>query len=88
MPDPDILKVKRLTDISDLAKRKETMKRLMQTVTQSVTTFQGAYTTRRNELLEINSIYRCKSFYNKDKAQWQTKTFLPLSYECSIHSCR
>lgn len=80
MADNDILKIKRITDITDDLKKKDRQRELIKIVRLSKEKFLDAYRPRRQRLLEINAIYRNKSYLDKNKVGWQTKTFLPYSY--------
>lgn len=80
MSDP-IIRAKKLTDVTDQAKKTDILRSLLTTVSEGITKFQSAYQTRRNELLEINALYRNKSYWNSEKAQWQTKGFAPLVFD-------
>ena len=76
-----VLQVKNLSDISDEVKRRKLQKQLLTIVRESVNSFQDAYRPRRDRLLELNAIYRNLSYYDKNRANWQTKVFNPLSYD-------
>ncbi len=78
--DADVLKIKRITDISDELSKKDRMRELLSTIKNSVSQFEDAYRTRRERLLELNAIYRNKSYLDKNKAGWQSSMDLPLPY--------
>ncbi len=80
MADADILQIKNIVNITDELKQKERRRELLTKIKESVRAFEEAYNPRRQRLLEINAIYRNQSYYDKNKAGWQTKTFLPLAY--------
>lgn len=80
MPDQDLLQIKNIVDITDQLKQKDRRRELIKRIRESIILFQDAYRERRTRLMEINAIYRNKSYMDKNKAGWQTKTFLPLSY--------
>lgn len=80
MPDVEVLKIKNIVDITDQLKQKDRRMELFKTIRQSIDNFNDAYRVRRERLLEINAIYRNKSYLDKNKGNWQTKMFLPLPY--------
>lgn len=80
MSDKDVLKVKKITDVTDKLKLAERRGELLKLARNSRERFLDAYRPRRQRLLEINAIYRNKSYLDKNKAGWQTKTFLPHPY--------
>jgi hypothetical protein len=81
MLDSNALKVKRVTDIKDQVMQKKVMYDLLAHITASMNKFNEAYQQRRNTLLEINAIYRNQSYLDKNRTEWQTKSFIPISYD-------
>jgi len=80
MPETNLLEVKKIVDITDMLKRRKLQQKLITRVTESINQFYDAYRPRRERLLEINAIYRNKSYLDKNRAIWQTHAFLPFSY--------
>jgi hypothetical protein len=80
MADKDVMNIKNIVDITDQLKQKDRRRNLLTTARESKEKFFDAYRPRRQRLLEINAIYRNKSYLDKNKSGWQSKTFLPYSY--------
>lgn len=80
MPDSDVLKIKRIVDIKDKLQQTKRIDDLLQRVDQSRHQYLEAFQPRRQRLLEINAIYRNKAYMDKNKAGWQSRTFLPFPY--------
>lgn len=77
----DIVKAKKVTDISDKVAKVEIQKNILADVVAQLQAFQDAFNPRRRKLLEINALYRNKSYYDEKRIDWQTKSFIPLPYE-------
>lgn len=80
MPEANLLEVKKIVDITDEIKRRKLQLQLITRVRESISQFNDAYRPRRERMLEINAIYRNKSYLDKNRAIWQTSTFQPFSY--------
>lgn len=76
----DILKIKKITDITDQVKRKKVLRELLDYIKVSIARYNDYFQPRRERLLEINAIYRNQSYYDKNKSGWQTKINLPTAY--------
>lgn len=79
--DKETLELKKLVGISDELKRKSVQKEVLSKLRGSVLQFQEAFAPRRQRLLEINAIYRNKSYLDVNKVDWQTKTFFPYPFK-------
>lgn len=79
--DKDVLAINRLTDLADEGKKKEIQRELIKHILSTRLYFQDVYRPRRQRLLELNAIYRNKSYLDLERASWQTKAFIPLSYD-------
>ena len=79
--DKENIKLKNVVDISDTVKKKEVIRDIFTKVDASITMFNDAYQVRRKTYLEINALYRNKSYLDDRKVNWQTKTFIPLTYD-------
>lgn len=77
----DEIKIKKLFDLEDELKKKDTMLKLFGRVTSTMQRFYDVWRPRRQRLLEINAIYRGKSYLDQNKIDWQTKSFYNLSYD-------
>lgn len=79
--DKEILKLKNLNDVLDEVKKKDVIRELFSKVDSSREIFNDAYQLRRKTYLEINALYRNKSYLDERKVNWQTRTFVPLTYD-------
>lgn len=79
MSDP-ILRIKNITDIEDKLKRADVMRNLLAHIESTQIAFLSAYSARRDKMVAINALYRNSSWVNEQKNNWQTKAFIPLTY--------
>lgn len=77
----NIVKAKKITDISDQMKKAEVISSFLKYVEECITTFDSYFEPRRRILKEINALYRGKSWVNEMKMDWQTKSFIPILYD-------
>lgn len=79
--DKDVMQIKKISSITSRVGQLEVQSKCLQKVAESLRQFQDAFSERRTQLLEINAIYRNKSYLDRNRAPWQTKVFVPLSYD-------